>query len=211
MQRKPYECSSCYRRFKVPQALFGHLRHCQYHRLKRQAKAEAGNQPPREGQSHQNSPKPSSGQTEAAPVNQRRGRDSQENLLLLLDGSEMFPRMKRKCIDYTAIARMLANVRPGMTTTEKWVALYWILDECERDYEQMVMRLRLDRTILFRTYRQMLAVKRNWLNYLCNDFAQTTETVSDEVNTTEPSAWDEEEQMWTTLMTNIKKMLVAVH
>jgi hypothetical protein len=156
-------------------------------------------------------PKPPAGDTEAVSVSQRRSRDSQENLLLLLDGSEMFPRMKRKCRDYTAIARMLVNVRPGMTATEKWVALYWILDECERDYEQMVMRFRLDRTILFRTYRQMLAVKRSWLNYLWNDFAQTDETICDEVNTTEPSAWDEEEQLWDTLMTNIKKMLVSSH
>ena len=211
MRRRMLECASCHRRFKIPQALFGHLRHCRWHRLKRQAKAKAGNQPPGQRQSQQNMPKPPAGDTEAVSVSQRRGRDSQENLLLLLDGSEMFPRMKRKCIDYTAIARMLANVRPGITTTEKWVALYWTLDECERDYEQMVMRLRLDRTILFRTYQQMLVVKRSWLNYLWNDFAQTDETVSDEVNTTQSSAWDEEEQLWDTLMTNIKKMLVSSH
>ena len=209
--RRMLECSACHRRFKVHQALFGHLRHCLWHRLRLEAKAEAGHQPPAQRHTQRNATKSGAEGTDAAANHQRRGRDSQESLLLLLDGWEMFSKMKSKCVDCAAIARMLGSVRPGMTTAEKWVALYWILDECERDYEQMVMRLRLDRTILFRTYQQMLAVKCNWLNYLYNDFAQTTETVSDEVNTTEPSAWDEEARMWDTFMTHIKKMLVASH
>ncbi len=41
MRRRLLECEACARRFRVPQALFGHLRHCHYHRLKRQAKAKA--------------------------------------------------------------------------------------------------------------------------------------------------------------------------
>lgn len=211
MRRKMLDCASCHRRFKVPQALFGHLRHCEWHRLKKEAKAEADHQPPAQRHTQRNATKSGAEGTNAAVNHLRRGRDSQENLLLLLDGSEVFPRMKGKCIDYAAIARMLANVRPGMTATEKWMLLYWILDECERDYEQMVMRLRLDRTILFRTYRQMLAVKRSWLAYLWNDFHQSSGSVCDEMNMTEPSAWDEEAQMWDTLMTNIKKMVVSAH
>lgn len=98
-----------------------------------------------------------------------------------------------------------------MTTAQQWVALYWIIDECERDYEQMVLRLRLDRTVLFRIYQQMLVVKQNWLNYLRTDFNQNTESVCNELNVHESSAWELEEQMWNALMTSIKKMLVAAH
>ena len=211
MRRKMLDCASCHRRFKAPQALFGHLRHCQWHRLKREAKAEAGKQPPAQHHTQRNATKSGAQGTHAAADNQRRGRDSQENLLLLLDGWEMFPKMKSKCVDCAAIARMLASVRPGMTTAEEWVAIYWILDECERDYEQMTMRLRLVRTILFRTNHRMLVVKRRWLDYLSIDFSANSESIGEETHTNELSAWDEEAQMWDTFMTHIKKMLVASH
>ena len=98
-----------------------------------------------------------------------------------------------------------------MTSPEQWVDLYLTIDDIERDYEQMVMRLRLDRTILFRTYHQMLMVKHRWLNYLSIDFSTNSESICDETLTNELSAWDEEAQMWDTFMTHIKKMLVASH
>lgn len=130
---------------------------------------------------------------------------------MLLDVSEVLSELKRKSLDYAAIARMLANVRPWMTTVEQWVALYWMIDECERDYEQMVLRLRLDRTILFRIYQQMLSAKQNWLTYLGTDFNQNTESLCNEMNMNESSAWDVEVHMWNNLMTSLKKMLVAAH
>lgn len=209
--RRMLECGSCHRRFKIPQALFGHLRHCQWHRLKREAKAEAGNQPPAQRHTQWNTRKSGAEGTDTVANHQRRGRDSQENLLLLLDGSETFPKLKGKALDYGRIARMLGNVRPGMTTPEQWVDLYTTIDDAERDFEEMVLRLRLDRKILFRTYHQMLVVKRRWLDYLSIDFSANSESICAETHTNELSAWDEEAQMWDTFMTHIKKMLVASH
>lgn len=211
MRRRLFECSSCFRRFQNPQALFGHLRHCQYHRQKAQAKAEAENQPPRQIRPKQNQSRPAVQGDDSTQLSPRCGRDSQENLLLLLDVYESFPELKRKCLEYAAIARLLGNLRPEMTTAEEWVSLYWIIDECERENEQMVMRFRLDRRILFQIYRQMLVVKNGWLDYLFNDFGKQARSFSEEVNGKETTALVEEEKVLTTIMTNIKKMLVASH
>jgi hypothetical protein len=71
--------------------------------------------------------------------------------------------------------------------------------------------LELDRTILFRTYRQMSVVKQKWIDYLSVDLNSQTGSVSEDSNAKEISAWDEEATMWNTIMTNIKKMLVAAH
>lgn len=211
MRRRLFECSSCSRRFKSPQALFGHLRHCKYHRLKAQAKAEAENQPPGQIRPNQNQYERAMQDDNSKPLSHRCGRDSHENLLLLLEVYEVLPELKSKCLDYAAIARLLANVRPGMTTAGEWVNLYWAIDECERDYEQMVMRFCLDRRILFRIYQQMLLVKKSWLDYLLNDFNKQVGSGSDEIYEKETSALEEEELIWKTIMTNIKRMLVASH
>jgi len=211
MPRKPFECSSCFRRFKNSQALFGHLRHCERHRrLKAEAKAEVGNQPPgqfrpREGQSRLDV------QADAKPPGGRFGRDSQDNLLLLLDVHELLPELKHMCLERARIARLLGSVKPGLTSVEEWIGLYWIIDVCEREHEQMVMRLRLDRMILFRIYQQMLEVKTRWIIFEFNDFDKQTRTVSEERNEKETFASEEEERMWSTVMTNIKRMLVAAY
>jgi len=131
--------------------------------------------------------------------------------LLLLDVYEMLPELKQKCLDYAAIARLLASVRTEMTPVEEWARLYWIIDECERDYEQMVMQFRLERKILFLIYHKMLAVKTTWLDYLANDFSKHAGSVCEETNEKETSALEEETNLWNTIMTNIKKMLVASH
>jgi hypothetical protein len=211
MRRRLLECFSCGRRFKVPQALFGHLRHCAHYRLKRKAKAKAEHQPSRPRQSTQNALKSGGDRTDAAAISKRGGRDSQEHLLLLLDISEIFPELKCKSLDHGTIARLFGSIRPRMMTPQQWMDLYWIIDECERDYEQMVMRLRLDRTILFRVYQRMLLVKQSWLTYLLAHFDKNTQSVCEEDNMNAPSAWDVEERMWNAIMTSIKKMLVAAH
>src|SRR6476646_8254887 len=115
MRRSLFECGSCGRRFKKSQALFGHLRHCERHRrLKAEAKAQASNQPPGQLRPQENQPR-STGQGDDSLLSHRCGRDSHENLMLLLDISEILPELKRKSLNYAAICRLFANVRPWMT------------------------------------------------------------------------------------------------
>jgi hypothetical protein len=57
----------------------------------------------------------------------------------------------------------------------------------------------------------MSVVKQKWLDYLSVDLNSQTGSVSEDSNAKEISAWDEEATMWNTIMTNIKKMLVAAH
>ena len=65
----------------------------------------------------------------------------------------------------------------------------------------MVARLRLDRTLLFRIYHQMLPLRDMWMHYqTCNLNPADKERVE---------AIRQEEARWETLMTKIKKMLVA--
>jgi hypothetical protein len=211
MPRKPYECSSCFRRFRNAQALFGHLRHCERHgRLKEEAKVEAGNQPPGQVRPKEDQSRPDI-HADAKPSSGRFGRDSQDNLLLLLDVHELLPDLKHLCLERARIARLLGTLQPGLTSVEEWVSLYWIIDECERDHEQMVMRLSLDRMILFGIYQRMLVVKTNWLNYQFNDCDKRTEIVSEERHENRGFALEEEERIWTTIMTNVKRMLVGAH
>jgi hypothetical protein len=211
MQRKPFECSSCFRRFRNAQALFGHLRHCERHmRLKAEAQAKAGSQPPgqfrpKEGQSKADV------QADAKPSSGRFGRDSQDNLLLLLDVYELLPELKHMCLERACIARLLGSVKPGLTSVEAWISLNWTIDECERDHEQMVMRLSLDRMILFRIYQRMLEVKNNWLNYECNDCDKQSGFVSEEMDEKGTFLSNKEERLWTAIMTSIKRMLVGAH
>ena len=35
------------------------------------------------------------------------------------------------CLERAHIARLLASVKPGMTSVEEWISLYWIIDECD--------------------------------------------------------------------------------
>jgi hypothetical protein len=210
MRRIMFTCFACGDRFKKVQALRGHLRHCEHHRQKAQAKAQLKGQPPGKLQSKQSQSNSFVQGDNQKALGRRFGGDSQENLMLLLDVYEVLPELKRKCLDYAAIARLLANVRPGMTTAEEWVSLYWIIDEYERGYEQMVMQFHLNRMVL-ELYRQMSVVKKTWLNNLFNDFNKQTGYASEEMSEKAMFALDEEEKMWNTIMTNIKKMLVASH
>ena len=220
-----FECFDCSRRFRKVQALRGHLRHCEYHRrhrLKQQAEAEAGNQPAEHNQPEN---QPSRGPARPPlirgdgnrPLSRRPGRDSQDSLLLLLDVYEILPKLKNECLDYVAISRQLASVRSNITSSEEWVKVYWILDECERDYEQMVFRFRLDPVLLFRIYRTMLAMKERWLCYLAQDWSKAIRLGSgigedpapDEVHDKYVCALREEELRWDTILTKVKKMLVG--
>ncbi len=57
----------------------------------------------------------------------------------------------------------------------------------------------------------MLVVKQRWLNYSFNDFAAQSGSLSEEMHERGRSALGEAENEWNTIMTDIKKMLVAAH
>jgi hypothetical protein len=70
----------------------------------------------------------------------------------------------------------------------------------------MVGRLRLDRSLLFRIYHQMGPIRDTWMYYRTRHLKPALEGEKEQEI---PKDIREEEAMWATIMTNIKKMLVA--
>ena len=101
--------------------------------------------------------------------------------------------------------RLLAPVCPDITSTEDWTELYWMLDCCERDFEQMVFRFRLDPVLLFSIYRTLLVIKTRWLRYRAHD---RTAGHGEEMHEEEDYSQADEEQ-WTPILSKFKDMIVA--
>lgn len=189
-----YECDYCEKPFKTPQAVRGHLRHCTYRRLKPQAEAQAEAEPA----------------SAARPTHQtsRPGPDSQEMKLVLLDTHEGITQLHSGAGDHAWWAQWLARSSPthaeGHATPEEWAMIYQDLGDVERDLDQMVGRLRLDRSLLFNIYHRMLAVQGAWLEYRARDFSRegvVTPEGEDVLRT--------EQALFADLMLKIKRMLVA--
>ena len=191
---KRYECDYCEKPFKTPQAVRGHLRHCTYRRLKPQAGAQAEAEPARAAQPTREASRP--------------GPDSQDMKLLLLDTQEEFTRLKSDAGDHTFWAEFMFRTdrthAEGRTTHEEWVRIYQDLGDIQRDLDQMIGPLRLDRSILFNTYHRMLAVQRAWLEYRARDF-----TRGGVVTPEGEDVLREEQALFADLMLKIKRMLVA--
>lgn len=208
------ECFACSRRFKKPPQLFGHLRHCQWHKNRRQnaeAKAKARKQP--SGKTPPGNPRPRNlGKSSRAraeddkPLSRRPGRDSQESLRLMLNVFEALPLLTGECSDHVVIVRQLASTYPDITSPEEWEELYWMLDDCERDYAQMVFRFRLDPVLLFTLYRKMLVIKRRWLSYRAND---RTAGGGEETDEERRAHFHAEEGKFTPILSQLKDMVVA--
>ena len=56
-----------------------------------------------------------------------------------------------------------------MIKPNEWAKLHEGLDDVERDFQQMVGRLRLDQTLLFRIYHRLRAIRDTWLQYREHD------------------------------------------
>jgi len=82
--------------------------------------------------------------------------------------------------------------------------LYQDLGDVERDLDQMVGPLRLDRRLLFTVYHRTLAIKDAWLEYQARDFSH-----EGAVTTKGEEVLREEGALFADLMLNIKRMLVA--
>jgi hypothetical protein len=157
-------CYCCEKRFKNAQAVRAHQPHCPVRRLKAQAQGIPADEPPesflkaRDHESH------------------RRGPYSQENKLLLIDTHESIKALLQSMEFIVVSAHFFfqgcfINVKENVPP-EKWKKLSDELDSIERDIEQMVGSLRLDRTLLFEVYHRLSGVRDAWLQYREHDRIQ---------------------------------------
>lgn len=193
-RRSPNKCQWCRKRFLAPQAMWGHAPHCAARKLSLQLATQA---------------RPEAPPTALADREPRRpGPDSLENKLCLLETHELIQQLRQ---DARTIASMAAgfaqmNVPGECDKAKEWFAVFQGLEDVERESDQMVGRLQLDRTQLFRIYHQMGSLRGAWMHYRTCDLTPAVEGEK------EQEIWKdirEEAAMWATVMTNIKKMLAA--
>jgi hypothetical protein len=71
------------------------------------------------------------------------------------------------CFFRTAAPRVQGNIAP-----QQWVLIYDDLGNVERDLEQMVARLQLDRTLLFSAYHRLQTIAQVWLTHREHNYLQ---------------------------------------
>jgi hypothetical protein len=141
------------------------------------------------------------------PLNRRTGRQSQESLLTLLNVDELFPNLKAESHDHADIARVLSSVASNFIGLEdEWNKVYGALDDVHRDYEQMVIGMRLDPVLLFSVYQRMLQIKEQWLSIRTGELTPKDDREMSQENY---DALCEEKECWAAIIYKIKQMLVA--
>ncbi len=193
-RRLKHKCEFCPERFLTSQAKWGHYPQCEARKLSLQLATQPG--------------------AEALPStlidreSRRPGPDSQDMKLLLLDTNEGFTQLHSEAGDHTFWAEWLARTdrthAEGHTTPEEWALIYQNLGDVLRDLDQMVGRLRLDRSLLFGIYHRMLSIQGAWLDYRARDFSR-----GGEVTPKGEEVLREEQAFFVDLMLKIKRMLVA--
>ena len=188
-RRGRYPCESCPKTFKTLQAKWGHYPHCPGRKLSHQPATQAEAEPV--------------GTAPADHMTRRPGPDSQENRLLVVESHEMIEHFQENARHYAAMAYLVSgmNVAGQYEKAKEWLQMYHDLTDLERDCDQMVGRLRLDRGLLFRIYHQMRVRRETWMHY------QTREL--NPADKERCVAIHKEEAQWDMLMTKIKHMLVA--
>ena len=188
-RRGRYPCESCEDTFKTPQAKWGHVPHCKGRKLSQQLATQAEAEPV--------------STSRADHITRRPGPDSQENKLLLLEAYELIQQFQENARHCAAISYLMAerNVRGQYERAKEWLAVYNDLTDIERDCFQMVGRLRLDRGLLFRIYHQIRPIRDTWVHYQTHDLNPADKERVEAIR--------KEEAKWDTLMTMIKKLLVA--
>lgn len=186
-------CEFCRKRFPTPQAKWGHAPHCAARRLSQQSGTQAEAEAPFS--------------TLADRESHRPGPDSQESKLLLLDTHEESIQLQRNAGSYAWLAQWHprgTHDAVSHATPEEWFALYQDLGDVERDLDQMVGRLRLDRPLLFNVYHRIFAVQDAWLIYRARDFTREGELTpqGEDVLRTEQARFAD-------LIFKIKRMIVA--
>ena len=149
--------------------------------------------------------------TEALRRLKKRVNRSQSNKhmkLLLFESQEVTIRLYSEAEDHTFWADFLSRTArkhvAGHATPEEWVMIYHDLGEILREFDQMIGRLRLDRSILFTIYHRMLAIQDAWLDYRRRDFSR-----GGEVTPEGKEVLRVEQVLFSDLMLKIKRMLVA--
>ncbi|MEQ1844009.1 MAG: hypothetical protein ABL983_00345 [Nitrospira sp.] len=189
-----YECDFCEKPFKTPQAVRGHLRHCPSRRLRQQAATQAEAEP--------------ATSTVSDRASRRTGPDSQDSILLLIETHEQIQQLKEDSRTIAGMAYLLSgmNVRGEYEKAKEWLQLSQALDDVERDCDRMVGLLRLDRSLLFTIYHRMAAIRDTWIHYRTSHLKPALDGEKEQEILKEIR---EEDAIWSTIMTNIKKMLVA--
>jgi hypothetical protein len=126
----------------------------------------------------------------------------------LLDTHEQIQQLERDARDFAGMAYLLSgmNVPGEYEKAKEWLQLSQALGDVERDCDQMVGRLRLDRSLLFNIYHRMIPIRDTWMHYRTRHLKPA---LKGEKEQEIPKDIREEDAMWATIMTNIKKMLVA--
>lgn len=191
-KRLKYACQFCQKRFLTPHAKWGHLPHCPKHNVSLEPATQPGAEP-----------RPSTPGDFHRP-----GPDSQEMKLLLLDTGEMIIQ-RRSDAEHHAwwadfLDRTVSSQVKEDTTPQEWARIAQDLGDVERDFDQMIGPLRLNRTLLFNSYHKMLAVQGAWLEYQARDFSRNGELTPEGAEVLR-----EEEALFVELILNIKRMLVA--
>jgi hypothetical protein len=193
-RRAPYKCTWCKKPFLAQQALWGHFSQCDARKLSLQLATQARPEAP-----------PSA---LADREHRRPGPDSLENKLCLLETHELIQRLRQDALILASLAAGFARMNiPGeYEKAKEWLAVWHRLEDVEWESGQMVGRLQLDRTQLFRIYYEMRLLRKICMQCRTSDLTPPVEGEQ------EQEIWKdirEEAAMWATVMTNIRKMLAA--
>ena len=217
-------CEFCERRFKNKQAVRAHLKTCLAYQIVKsarqrpQANVSALGMMPR---SRNNPEEKASDETEKSGPpemdslsrsgGRRGGRDSQENLLCLLDTHEEVVALRNECAHYYRIVRVTACRRcADQAGCAEVAALLYDLHLCERDCYQMVLNSTLDRATLFDLYERGLLLKQVWLGIRHRD-ALSQELAENYVPNEESARQIQQEEalVWDSFINKIKRLYVA--
>src|SRR4051812_48756513 len=137
-RRLPYKCEFCPERFITPQAKWGHTPHCDSRKLSLTPAGKPEAEPP-----------PS---TFVNRESRRPGPDARDMKLDLLNVQEELTWFRNIADNNVIWAEFLFRSArkhvEGHATPEEWKKVYDILGDVQRDFDLMIGRLRLDRSLL---------------------------------------------------------------
>ena len=143
----------------------------------------------------------------------RRGRDSQESLLCLLDTHENLVALRNECVDYYRFVRLTASRRSSdQAGCPEWAVMYQDLRSVRTWLLPNGSPLEIRSLDILRSDQRELALKQVWLRFRRRDvFAQELE--EGQPSNPDESAClaqlQEEESLWGSLINKVKRLYVA--